>query len=101
MARGERDIRWTIRALDDKLDIMEFWYQRNQSLNFPIKLEKLFLQSLGLLALHPEMGLVFSKDPLILYKTVHGYRLYYTFETLSITLLAIWDTRRNPDKFKL
>lgn len=101
MVGRKREIRWTPRAAQDKLSIMEYWYLRNQSISFPLKLERLFNKSLELLSIHPEMGVVFSQKPPIQFKTVRGYRLYYTFDENTISLLAIWDTRRNPDKLKL
>lgn len=80
---------------------MEFWYNKNQSSSYPLKLERLFDKSMDLLSIHPETGIVFSVYPPIQFKTVRGYRLYYTFDEKTITLLAIWDTRRNPDKLKI
>ncbi|WP_238531758.1 type II toxin-antitoxin system RelE/ParE family toxin [Nitritalea halalkaliphila] len=80
---------------------MEFWYLRNQSVSYSLKLERLFNKSLDLLAIHPEIGILFSQKPLIHFKTIRGYRLYYVFDEKTITLLTIWDTRRNPDKLKL
>jgi|GEM_PF-724849 len=101
MAGKKRKIDWTPRAVSDKIAIMEYWRNRNHSMNFPIKLEKLFNDSLELLSIQPEMGLTFSKSPNIKYKAIRGYRLYYLFDPQTLTLLTIWDTRRNLEKIKL
>ncbi len=101
MAGRKREVKWTPRATEDKLAIMEYWYQRNKSTSYPKKLERLFEQSLELLSIHPEIGRVFRFNPPIYYKTVRRNRLYYIFNNENIIILAIWDTRRNPDKFKL
>ncbi|EKB47820.1 hypothetical protein B879_03576 [Cecembia lonarensis LW9] len=100
MVVTKREVKWTQRAVQDKLRIMEFWYLRNQSVSYSLKLERLFNKSLDLLSTHPEMGIIFSQKPPIQFKTVRGYRLYYIFDEKTITLIAIWDTRRNPDKLK-
>jgi plasmid stabilization system protein ParE len=101
MVGRKREVRWTQRAIQDKLRIMEFWYLKNQSVNYSLKLERLFNKCLELLSIHPEMGIIFSQKPPIHFKTVRGYRLYYTFDKATITLITIWDTRRNPDKLKI
>ncbi|MCC5931420.1 MAG: type II toxin-antitoxin system RelE/ParE family toxin [Cyclobacteriaceae bacterium] len=101
MVGGKRQIIWTLKALEDKTAIMEYWVYRNQSVTFPIKLSNLFNESLELLSRHPEIGKIFTKDPLILYKSVRNYRLYYTFDYQKLILLTIWDSRRNPENFKL
>ncbi|WP_165593569.1 hypothetical protein [Aequorivita soesokkakensis] len=39
---ASREIRWTIRATQDKLAIYEYWTNRNKSILYAQKLEKLF-----------------------------------------------------------
>lgn len=80
---------------------MDYWLGKNKSLDYPFKLEQLFNKSLELLSGYPESGQIFSIAPPIFFKIVRGYRIYYVFDSYSLTVISIWDTRRNPDKFRL
>lgn len=49
----EREVRWTAIALKQKLDIYEFWFERNQSLAYSEKLEKIFDKTISLIKRYP------------------------------------------------
>ncbi|WP_242617566.1 hypothetical protein [Cecembia calidifontis] len=54
MVLRKREVRWTQKAVQDELNIMEFWYLRNQSVSYSLNLERLFNKSLDLLSIHPK-----------------------------------------------
>lgn len=58
---AKREIKWTSRALRDKIAIMEYWYQHNKSVDYPLKLERLFSSSLSLLIRQPFAGTFYDK----------------------------------------
>jgi len=91
----EREVRWTAIALKQKLDIYEFWFERNQSIAYPEKLEEIFDKTISLIKRYPFLGIKFDKRPIYFINTL-SYRVYYVFTDKTIYILQIWDTRRDP-----
>lgn len=78
---AEREINWDRKALQDKSNIIEYWYERTGSVDYPVKLEKLFLSTLSLVADLPRIGPVFDEKRNIRYVIIRGYKIYYTFSS--------------------
>lgn len=95
-----KEIRWSIRADQDRIDIFEYWTNRNKSTAFSIKLNKLFIENLEKLLEQPDLGRKIS-GPLTRRIVVTNYLIYYEIDSDFIHVLTIWDSRRNPKKFKL
>ena len=91
---------WSVRADQERLGILEYWFNRNKSAEYSIKLSQLFREAVDLIAEFPDTGKP-TKFPFIRKKIVRDYILYYETTTEYIEILTIWDTRRNPKKFKL
>jgi len=98
---AKREIKWTSRALRDKIGIMEYWYQRNKSVDYPLKLEQLFSSSLSLLIHQPFAGTFYDIKRNIRFVLVRSYKIFYTFDENQLTVLAIWDTRRDKSGFEV
>lgn len=49
----------------------------------------------------PDAGIVFDKKRTIRFVIVKDYRVYYTFTEYRFTVLTIWDTRRDQQKFSI
>lgn len=49
-----KEIRWTLRAIHDKLDILDYWIVKNRSKTYSEKLDLLFDNALESLSFHPE-----------------------------------------------
>lgn len=97
---AERKIRWTPKALRDQKQIWDYWYKRTGSVDYPIKLQELFNETLTFLALMPQIGLVFDEERNISHAIIKDYKIYYTYSDHYITVVTIWDTRRNPKNLK-
>ncbi len=95
-----REVRWTNRAIKDKLLIYEYWAERNQSLEYPKKLEQLINEALNIIALFPNSGRRTDIEG-IRVKTVRDYQIFYRISELAIIVITIWDTRQNPKKLTL
>ena len=95
-----KEIRWSVRADQDRIDIFEYWTNRNKSTAYSIKLNKLFIESLENLIEQPDLGREIN-SPLIRRIVVTNYLIYYEINSDFIKVLTIWDSRRNPKKFKL
>lgn len=96
---AEREINWSRKALQDRTRIMEYWYELTGSVDYPVRLEKLFKTTLSLVADLPRIGPVFDEKRNIRYVIIRDYKIYYTFTDDQITVLTLWDTRR--DRYNL
>ena len=47
----KKEIKWTLRAIHDKIDILDHWIERNKSKIFSKKLNNLFDKSLETLSI--------------------------------------------------
>ncbi|MBK5214702.1 MAG: hypothetical protein JJE55_13685 [Flavobacteriaceae bacterium] len=54
---ASREIRWTVRATQDKLAIYEYWTNRNKSTLYTEKLESLFNETMKIAAIFPFVGI--------------------------------------------
>ena len=95
-----KEIRWSVRADQDRIDIFEYWTNRNKSTAYSVKLNKLFIESLEKLVEQPDLGREID-SPLTRRIVVTNYLIYYEINSDFIKVLTIWDSRRNPKKFKL
>jgi plasmid stabilization system protein ParE len=91
---------WSVRADQERLEILEYWFNRNKSAAYSIKLSQLFREAVDLVSEFPDTGKP-TKFPSIRKKIVKDYILYYEITTDYIEILTVWDNRRNPGEFKL
>ena len=96
MARG---IRWSGRASDDLLEILEFWRTKTQSPNYSKKLYRLIQDSVQLIALRPNIGRP-TNYPGVRIKIIRDYLIYYRLKDEFIEIILLWDGRRNPEILK-
>ena len=95
-----KEIRWSVRADQERLDILQYWTNRNKSISFSLKLGELFREAVDLISYSPESGKP-TQHPLVRIKIVRDYLIYYHVGDTYIQIITIWDSRRNPKKFKL
>ncbi|PKP25436.1 MAG: type II toxin-antitoxin system RelE/ParE family toxin [Bacteroidetes bacterium HGW-Bacteroidetes-2] len=98
MAR--RKIIWTKKAIVEKKEILEYWINRNKSKSFSTKLNQLILEDLRTLSVNPEIGKKtdFENIRVIM---IRDYLLFFEIHKNELVVLAIWDSRRNPNKMKI
>lgn len=53
---AKKEVKWTLKAIHDKLDILDFWIERNKSKTYSIKLDKLFDKLIDSLSNQPDQG---------------------------------------------
>ena len=95
-----REIKWSSRAVYEWADILDYWTNRNKSYSYSIKLNRLFREKFALVAKSPGIGKL-TDFPLVRIKIIRDYLVYYRVTPEYIEILTIWDSRRNPKKFKL
>lgn len=94
-----KQVIWSLRAQKDKKEILEYWYQRNKSNRYSLKLNQLFKEAIQLLREHPYIGRA-TDDTTVRIKIVKEYLLIYEVTETSINILSIWDGRQDPSKLE-
>jgi len=95
-----KKIDWSERARKELFEILKYWTKRNKSKTYSEYLNRLLLESVEIVAELPESGKP-TKFNNIRIKIVRDYLVYYRIEVEYIEVITIWDSRRNPKKFKL
>ena len=93
---AKRKIIWSNRAKIRLYAILDFYFLRNKSKVYSIKLQKLISKEVNLLLKQPDLGLKTSEDTtrgLI----IENYIVYYEITDDKIIIHTIWDSRQNPD----
>ncbi|CAH0286425.1 type II toxin-antitoxin system RelE/ParE family toxin [Chryseobacterium sp. Bi04] len=93
---AKRKVIWTIKANRERKDILEYWLFRNKSKTFSVKLNKLILYNVGLLAEHPGIGRKTDVEN-VRVKIVKDYIIFYEFSDTELIILSVWDGRRNDE----
>ncbi|WP_288434871.1 type II toxin-antitoxin system RelE/ParE family toxin [uncultured Chryseobacterium sp.] len=94
---AKRKVIWTVKANKERKEILEYWILRNNSKIFSIKLNKLILYNVGLLADHPTIGRKTDVEK-VRVKIVRDYLIFYEFSSSELIILSIWDERRENKK---
>jgi len=92
---------WSVRAKRERFDILQYWANHNKSKTHSRKLYQLFRVGMKKVAEMPESGIPTANSDIRI-KIIKYYMIYYHISTSkTIELLTVWDSRRNPIKFKL
>lgn len=95
-----KQIIWAREAVADRIQILDYWFDRLGSKDYPIKLDKKFRETVQLLANFSNLGRQLEgREERCIVKDY--YQIFYLEDEHSVTILHIWDTRRNPDDFPL
>lgn len=92
-----REIIWSERAKTDRIEILNYWFNRNKSNVYPKKLNDLFKKAVGWIAVkeNPVRKTDFEN---VYVKIVRDYKIFYEIIDERIYILTIFDTRLNPNK---
>ena len=92
-----KQISWTYRAQQDRIEILHYWRLRNRSNAYSKKLNILIKKAISLIAIHPHIGRRTTIEG-IRVKLVRDYLIFYEETDDQIFILSIWDSRRNPEE---
>lgn len=92
-------INWTENALKEKVEILRYWKNRNKSDLFSKKLNSSFTNAIKCVLTHPSLGRL-TEDPEVKNIIVRDYLLYFIETEAAITIVHVWDGRRDPEKMK-
>ena len=94
-----KKIIWSETAQNVRKEILLYWKNRNKSLVYSRKLNKLFNDAADIIAAFPKIGKPSGyKDSRI--KIVKDYLLVYKEFDAFISIITIWDSRQNPLKLE-
>lgn len=91
-----RNIIWDEEVLQDMEDIANFYDTRNDSARYSYYLLNKFREAINTTALFPLSGKATEYPHLRYIIVVPEYSLFYHFNDENITVLILWDNRRNP-----
>ena len=94
-----KQVVWSLRAQNDRKEILNYWRLRNKSSTYSKKLNQLFKNSIQIIKDFPQIGKS-TDDPNTRIKIVKDYLLFYEETETQILILTIWDSRQDPDKLK-
>jgi plasmid stabilization system protein ParE len=93
---AKRKIVWSAKAKIDLLQILEYFYIRNGSKTYSLKLNTKIRRTIRLLSNHPFLGL--KSDVENVRALIEGdYAIFYQVDSETIRITAIWDCRQNTD----
>jgi len=89
---------WAREAVADRIQILDYWFERLGSKDYPMKLDTMFRETVQLISHFPNLGRELeNRDERFVVKD--HFQIFYLNEEDSIKILHIWDTRRDPDDF--
>ena len=93
----KRKIIWSPGAKIDLFKILDFYFQRNGTKAYSIKLNSNLQKSIRLLENHPEIGV--KTDIENVRVLIHGdYEIFYEIKVKTIEIITIWDCRQDTEK---
>jgi addiction module RelE/StbE family toxin len=94
-----KEVIWSLRAQNDRKEILDYWRQRNKSSTYSKKLNELFKESIKIILDFPQIGKV-TDDTKARIKVVRDYLIIYEETETQILILTIWDSRQDPEKLE-
>ena len=82
------------------MDILSYWKERNKNNEYSIKLFNEFMKINSMIELFPHAGKETDfKNVRVFIKG--NFSVYYSEQSEHISILHVWDNRRNPEDFKI
>ena len=89
-------IEWSLEARLDLLDILEFYFQRNDNSIYSKRLYSQINKSVKFLVKNPFLGKQ-TEDPSVRALITGDYQIIYEVFDRLIFIIMIWDCRRDPE----
>ncbi len=92
-----KQVIWSLRAQEDRKNILNYWRQRNGSITYSKKLNYLFKEAVRIIKDFPQVGKLTDQKNVRM-KIVRDYFIIYEDTGTTIYILTIWDSRQDPKK---
>lgn len=83
-----KEIIWSLKAQDNRKQILEYWKIRNKSNSYSKKLNQLLKEVVSLIAEYPQIGRP-TDQPNVRIKIVRDYLIIYEESETKIYILAV------------
>ncbi len=90
-----KQVVWSLRAQDDRKNILSYWRQRNKSNTYSKKLNLLFKEAVNTIRDFPKIGKL-TDDRNARIKVVRDYLIIYEETETTIYIMTVWDGRQDP-----
>ena len=90
-----RQIIWSANAQRERLELLRYWAERNDSTRYSDKLDGMFRSALRVIASHPKLGRPTS-DPDVRVKGIGMHMIFYSFTATEAHVLSLWNSKRDP-----
>lgn len=94
-----KEIIWSRLAHQNRIEILEYYIIRNQSVSYSLKLNQIFIETVELISKYPRIGKK-TNYPNVRVKVVKHYLFTYRETLDAIEIITIWDARQDPRKFE-
>jgi len=91
----KRKITWSNQAQFDRIEILNYWAERNNSKEYSIKLNRVFINTIELIGKMPEIGISHTATKTRI-KIIKHYYIVYVFDENELRIISIWDSRQDP-----
>lgn len=96
---AQRKVIWTETAAKQRKAILSSWYDRNQSVSYPLKLIKLLNTKISLIKEHP-LEFPRTSFPDTRVSTIGNFSLFYKADEERIIITAFWNNRQEAKRLK-
>ncbi len=91
---------WSERAGNEKKEILQYWYKRNGNKIYSNRLNQKFKSTVKHISKHNYLGKATDIENVRVTVCLH-YLIIYEITSLTIEVLTIFDTRRDPNELKI
>jgi len=95
-----KKIIWTQNALQDRLSILDYWFEIIGNKKYSNYLDLCFREAAEIISKYPQAGR-YSQQANCRFIVKENYLLFYSESENDIFMLAIFDGRRNPESIKI
>ncbi len=96
-----KQVIWAPQAVADRLHILAYWRQRLGAGDYSFALDRMFRESVALLAEYPELGREIENNKDVRVFVKDQYQIFYRNRDKTIEILHVWDSRRDPEDLNL
>ena len=89
-------VEWSINAVNELTDILDFYSQRNLSNQYSKKLFSRLMKYVEILSENPMLGIK-TDEQNVRTLIIDNYQIIYEIKDDLILVSMIWDSRRNPE----
>ncbi|MEI7422843.1 MAG: type II toxin-antitoxin system RelE/ParE family toxin [Prolixibacteraceae bacterium] len=93
-----KQIIWSRLAQSNRYQILDYWINRNKSIDYSKKLNLIFEDIADFLSKHPKIGKETDVQNVRI-RIVRDYFFTYRETENTIEILTIWDSRQDPSNF--